>query len=112
MTSSPAKPLRVLILGGTADANRLAEAVANDPRIDAVLSYAGRTENPTPPPISWRLGGFGGIDGLDHRSGVAGTQSVCQGTSATALESTSGLDEPSGHDHGFFTPAVCRLGNV
>jgi len=38
--------------------------VANDPDIDAVLSYAGRTENPTTPPISWRLGGFGGIDGL------------------------------------------------
>jgi precorrin-6A/cobalt-precorrin-6A reductase len=64
MTSSPARPLRVLILGGTADANRLARAVADDPRIDAILSYAGRTENPTPPPISWRLGGFGGIDGL------------------------------------------------
>lgn len=38
--------------------------MANDPRIDAVLSYAGRTENPTPPPIAWRVGGFGGIDGL------------------------------------------------
>lgn len=38
--------------------------MANDPDIDAVLSYAGRTENPTPPPISWRLGGFGGIDGM------------------------------------------------
>ncbi|HEY6355503.1 MAG TPA: precorrin-6A/cobalt-precorrin-6A reductase, partial [Burkholderiaceae bacterium] len=56
--------MRVLILGGTADANRLAAAVANDARIDAVLSYAGRTENPTPPPISWRVGGFGGIAGL------------------------------------------------
>jgi precorrin-6A/cobalt-precorrin-6A reductase len=64
MTSSSARPLRVLILGGTADANRLAQAVANDPRIDAVLSYAGRTENPTLPPIAWRLGGFGGVDGL------------------------------------------------
>jgi precorrin-6A/cobalt-precorrin-6A reductase len=66
MTSSPARPLRVLILGGTADANRLAQVVANDPDIDPVLSYAGRTENPTPPPISWRVGGFGGIDGLKH----------------------------------------------
>jgi precorrin-6A/cobalt-precorrin-6A reductase len=64
MTSSPAKPLRVLILGGTAEASRLAAALANDPWIDAVLSYAGRTENPTRPPIAWRLGGFGGIDGL------------------------------------------------
>jgi len=64
MTSSASTRLRVLILGGTTEANRLAAALAIDPRIDAVLSYAGRTENPTPPPISWRVGGFGGIDGL------------------------------------------------
>jgi precorrin-6A/cobalt-precorrin-6A reductase len=64
MASLPTRKLRVLILGGTADANRLAQMVANGPDIDAVLSYAGRTENPTPPPISWRLGGFGGIDGM------------------------------------------------
>ncbi len=64
MTSSPAKPLRVLILGGTADANRLVAEIARDPRIDAVLSYAGRTESPKPPPIAWRVGGFGGVDGL------------------------------------------------
>jgi precorrin-6A/cobalt-precorrin-6A reductase len=64
MTSSPVKPLRVLILGGTADANRLVAEIAKDSRIDAVLSYAGRTENPTAPPIAWRVGGFGGIDGL------------------------------------------------
>jgi precorrin-6A/cobalt-precorrin-6A reductase len=64
MTSSPVKPLRVLILGGTADANRLVAEIAKDSRIDAVLSYAGRTENPTAPPIAWRVGGFGGIHGL------------------------------------------------
>jgi precorrin-6A/cobalt-precorrin-6A reductase len=64
MTSSPTKPLRVLILGGTADANRLVAAVAKNPGIDAVLSCAGRTENPTPPPIAWRVGGFGDVDGL------------------------------------------------
>jgi precorrin-6A/cobalt-precorrin-6A reductase len=64
MTSSPATPLRVLILGGTADANRLVAAVAEDKRLDPVLSYAGRTEHPTPPPIDWRVGGFGGVTGL------------------------------------------------
>jgi precorrin-6A/cobalt-precorrin-6A reductase len=56
--------LRVLILGGTADANRLVAEVARDKRLDPVLSYAGRTEHPTPPPIAWRVGGFGGIAGL------------------------------------------------
>jgi precorrin-6A/cobalt-precorrin-6A reductase len=64
MTSSLARPLRVLILGGTTDANQLAAAVTNDPRIDPILSYAGRTENPKRPPIAWRVGGFGGIEGL------------------------------------------------
>jgi precorrin-6A/cobalt-precorrin-6A reductase len=64
MTSSPATPLRVLILGGTADANRLVAEVAKDKSLDPVLSYAGRTEHPTPPPIAWRVGGFGGITGL------------------------------------------------
>jgi len=56
--------LRVLILGGTTDANRLAAAIAGDPRLDPILSYAGRTENPKRPPIAWRIGGFGGVDGL------------------------------------------------
>jgi precorrin-6A/cobalt-precorrin-6A reductase len=64
MTSSPVKPLRVLILGGTTEANQLVALLANDARFDAVLSYAGRTERPTPPPIPWRVGGFGGVDGL------------------------------------------------
>jgi len=53
-----------LILGGTTEANQLMAALANDARFDAVLSYAGRTERPTPPPIPWRVGGFGGVDGL------------------------------------------------
>ena len=56
--------MRVLILGGTTEANQLVAALANAPRFDAVLSYAGRTERPTPPPIPWRVGGFGGVDGL------------------------------------------------
>jgi precorrin-6A/cobalt-precorrin-6A reductase len=64
MTSSPSRRLRVLILGGTADANRLAAALAGEPHIDAVLSYAGRTSNPLLPAIGWRVGGFGGVAGL------------------------------------------------
>jgi len=64
MTSPSAQRLRLLILGGTADASRLAAAIAAEPRIDAVLSFAGRTDNPRPPPIPWRVGGFGGVQGL------------------------------------------------
>lgn len=55
---------KVLILGGTTEARRLAEALANVPEIDAVLSYAGRTENPLAVPVPWRVGGFGGVPGL------------------------------------------------
>lgn len=64
MGSLSAPRLRILILGGTSEARRLAEVSARDPGIDAVLSYAGRTERPLPVPIPWRIGGFGGVDGL------------------------------------------------
>ncbi|MBK5959965.1 cobalt-precorrin-6A reductase [Rhodoplanes elegans] len=53
-----------MILGGTTEARRLAEALANAPEIDAVLSYAGRTESPLAVPVPWRVGGFGGVPGL------------------------------------------------
>ena len=32
--------------------------------VDAVYSYAGRTENPVPQPLPVRVGGFGGVAGL------------------------------------------------
>jgi precorrin-6A/cobalt-precorrin-6A reductase len=55
--------MRALILGGTGDANRLADALARD-RIDAVYSYAGRTQVPLPHALPVRIGGFGGAGGL------------------------------------------------
>lgn len=54
---------RVLVLGGTTEASRLAQALA-DARVDAIFSYAGRTESPLPQPLPVRIGGFGGVDGL------------------------------------------------
>ncbi|ABE39549.1 precorrin-6A reductase [Rhodopseudomonas palustris BisB5] len=53
-----------MILGGTADASALAATLAVDAPVDAVLSFAGRTDNPKLPPIPWRIGGFGGVAGL------------------------------------------------
>jgi precorrin-6A/cobalt-precorrin-6A reductase len=55
--------MRALILGGTSDANLLADAVAHA-RIDAVYSYAGRTRSPVTPSLTVRTGGFGGVSGL------------------------------------------------
>lgn len=54
---------KILVLGGTADANALAARLAAD-GFEAMLSYAGRTENPKVPPIPFRVGGFGGVAGL------------------------------------------------
>jgi precorrin-6A/cobalt-precorrin-6A reductase len=55
--------MRVLILGGTSEANLLAAAVAAA-RLDAIYSYAGRTQVPVNQPLPTRIGGFGGADGL------------------------------------------------
>jgi precorrin-6A/cobalt-precorrin-6A reductase len=56
--------MRVLILGGTAEASELAHLLADDLRYDTTLSLAGRTLNPRMQPVRMRSGGFGGVDGL------------------------------------------------
>lgn len=55
--------MRALILGGTNDANRLADAAARL-GLEAIYSYAGRTEAPAPQSLPTRIGGFGGANGL------------------------------------------------
>jgi precorrin-6A/cobalt-precorrin-6A reductase len=54
---------RVLLLGGTTEASDLAKAMA-DQEVNAVFSYAGRTESPLRQPLAQRIGGFGGVAGL------------------------------------------------
>ncbi|MFO1159254.1 MAG: cobalt-precorrin-6A reductase [Reyranellaceae bacterium] len=56
--------MRVLILGGTTEASALARLLAGDARFEATLSLAGRTSAPRAQPITTRVGGFGGIEGL------------------------------------------------
>jgi precorrin-6A/cobalt-precorrin-6A reductase len=55
---------RILILGGTTEARRLAEKLAVRADIDTTLSLAGRTAAPLPQPVPFRTGGFGGSEGL------------------------------------------------
>jgi len=55
---------RVLILGGTGDAAELATRAAQIPEIEVISSLAGRTQNPTNPGGTVRVGGFGGAAGL------------------------------------------------
>ena len=55
--------LRVLLLGGTLDASRLAQALVQA-GVDCIFSYAGRTNAPIAQPLPTRVGGFGGVAGL------------------------------------------------
>jgi precorrin-6A/cobalt-precorrin-6A reductase len=54
--------MRVLLLGGTAEARALAARL--HPRVDVVSSLAGRVPDPALPVGAVRIGGFGGVDGL------------------------------------------------
>ncbi|WNF28388.1 cobalt-precorrin-6A reductase [Streptomyces sp. C11-1] len=56
--------LRVLVLGGTTEARRLAESLAGDRRVRVTTSLAGRVAAPRLPPGEVRVGGFGGPHGL------------------------------------------------
>ena len=56
--------MRILILGGTSEASELARLLAGDDRFQPTLSLAGRTASPRPQPLPTRIGGFGGIAGL------------------------------------------------
>lgn len=59
-------PRRVLILGGTGEAARLARALdeRHGTRVEIISSLAGRTAAPGPLPGLVRIGGFGGAVGL------------------------------------------------
>lgn len=54
--------MRVLLLGGTAEARALATRV--HPHVNVVSSLAGRVPDPVLPVGAVRIGGFGGVDGL------------------------------------------------
>lgn len=54
--------MRVLLLGGTAEARQLAQILF--PHVDVISSLAGRVPAPRLPVGSVRIGGFGGVAGL------------------------------------------------
>ncbi len=54
--------MRLLLLGGTAEARELAGRL--HPRVELVSSLAGRVPDPALPPGPVRIGGFGGVSGL------------------------------------------------
>lgn len=72
--------MRVLILGGTTEASALAQLIAGDGRFEGILSLAGRTSTPRPQPITMRIGGFGGADGLADFLGEQKIEAVIDAT--------------------------------
>jgi precorrin-6A/cobalt-precorrin-6A reductase len=77
--------MRALILGGTGDANQLAARLASA-NIDAIYSYAGRTQIPLGHALPTRIGGFGGASGLADFVREAGITHVIDATHPFAAE--------------------------
>jgi precorrin-6A/cobalt-precorrin-6A reductase len=77
--------MRALILGGTSDANQLADAIKRA-GVDAVYSYAGRTQNPVAQSLPIRTGGFGGVGGLTEFIAREGITHVIDATHPFAAE--------------------------
>lgn len=71
--------MRVLILGGTAEARALAQALT-DRAVAVVSSLAGRVSTPRLPAGEVRIGGFGGIDGLAELISTDGITHVVDAT--------------------------------
>lgn len=78
--------MTLLILGGTGDARRLAQAVEG---ADAVVSLAGATRAPDPLPLPTRVGGFGGADGFRAYLAQAGITAVLDATHPFASRITT-----------------------
>jgi precorrin-6A/cobalt-precorrin-6A reductase len=103
--------MRVLVLGGTAEARELARLL-HEGGVDVVSSLAGRVERPRLPVGSTRVGGFGGVEGLVAYLGSHGIGAVVDAThpfagqiSANAATACRGagvplvrLERPGWHD--------------
>ncbi|MDE2228754.1 MAG: cobalt-precorrin-6A reductase [Alphaproteobacteria bacterium] len=91
----------LLMLGGTGEAVELAERLAGEPRMRVVTSLAGRTSKPTRPRGEYRIGGFGGVEGLkrylaDRRVDllIDATHPFATTISANAAAACDALDVP------------------
>ncbi len=88
--------MKVLILGGTAEARSLAQAL-DERGIDVLSSLAGRVARPRLPVGDVRIGGFGGVAGL--RSVALGFDAVVDAThpfSAQISANAVAAGRPSG----------------
>src|SRR5690606_41158575 len=90
--------MRVLLLGGTAEARDLAQLLV-EARVDVTSSLAGRVARPRLPVGPVRIGGFGGVAGLptalaDYDLVVDATHPFARGMSANAIEACEAEQVP------------------
>lgn len=93
-------PERVLVLGGTGEARRLATALVAE-GVDVLSSLAGRVADPVLPPGEVRIGGFGGVAGLvgwlaahPVDAVVDATHPFAAGMTASAVEACARAGQP------------------
>src|SRR5436305_6845241 len=79
--------VRLLLLGGTAEARALAARL--HPDVDVISSLAGRVPDPALPMGEVRIGGFGGVDGLKRWVSEAGIDAVVDATHPYAAAITA-----------------------
>lgn len=94
-------PRNVLVLGGTAEARRLAAVLHGNPSLAVTSSLAGRVAVPALPCGEVRIGGFGGTEGLlawlrGHRTDavVDATHPFAARMTANAVEATAAAGVP------------------
>ncbi len=83
----------VLILGGTAEANQLAERLADAEHYRVITSLAGRTATPVLPRGEHRHGGFGGVDGLVRYLSAESVDAIVDATHPFAVRMSAHADE-------------------
>lgn len=93
--------MRVLLLGGTGEARRLAALLHAHPSVDLTYSLAGRVRDPLVPAGRVRVGGFGGVAGLTNWLRAQRVDAVVDAThpfaatmTATAVQAAGRLGLP------------------
>ncbi|CCG02199.1 cobalt-precorrin-6A reductase [Blastococcus saxobsidens] len=86
---------RVLVLGGTGEARRLAAALVAD-GVDVASSLAGRVTAPVLPAGEVRVGGFGGVDGLAAWLDARAVRAVVDATHPFAATMTASAAAATG----------------
>jgi precorrin-6A/cobalt-precorrin-6A reductase len=79
--------VRLLLLGGTGEARALASRLHPDVRV--ISSLAGRVPDPALPVGEVRIGGFGGVDGLQRWLAESGVDGVIDATHPFAATITA-----------------------